>query len=103
MSELFGDHAIDIVNGLALGALLFALAVGLSLVFGVLDVLNLAHGSLFLAGSYAAWKLADDGDAAGFALAVLVAAAIGAVGGAGLTLATRPLAGRGHLDQALLT
>ncbi|MGH8998187.1 MAG: branched-chain amino acid ABC transporter permease [Acidimicrobiia bacterium] len=103
MSEFFADHTVSIVNGLALGALLFALAVGLSLVFGVLDVLNLAHGSLFLAGSYAAWRLAGDGDPAGFLLAVLVAAAIGGVGGVGLTLATRPLAGRGHLDQALLT
>jgi branched-subunit amino acid ABC-type transport system permease component len=103
VTEFFADHTISIVNGLALGALLFALAVGLSLVFGVLDVLNLAHGSLFLAGAYVAWRLADDGDAAGFALALLLATAIGAVGGAALTVATRPLAGRGHLDQALLT
>jgi branched-subunit amino acid ABC-type transport system permease component len=103
VSEFFADHTIDIVNGLALGALLFALAVGLSLVFGVLDVLNLAHGSLFLGGAYVAWRLADDGSASGFVLALLLATAIGAVGGAGLTLATRPLANRGHLDQALLT
>jgi branched-chain amino acid transport system permease protein len=103
MSGWLSDNLVSILNGVALGCLLFALAVGLSLVFGVLDVLNLAHGSLFVAGAYAAWRLADDGSLAGFGLAVLLAAAIGGAGGLALTVATRPLAGRGHLDQALLT
>jgi branched-subunit amino acid ABC-type transport system permease component len=97
------DNLVSILNGVALGCLLFALAVGLSLVFGILNVLNLAHGSLFVAGAYAAWRLADDGSVAGFFLAILLAAAIGGAGGVALTVATRPLAGRGHLDQALLT
>ena len=103
MTEWLSDNLVSILNGVALGCLLFALAVGLSLVFGVLDVLNLAHGSLFVAGAYAAWRLADDGSLAGFGLAVLLAAAIGGAGGLALTSATRPLAGRSHLDQALLT
>jgi branched-chain amino acid transport system permease protein len=97
------DNLVSILNGVALGCLLFALAVGLSLVFGILDVLNLAHGSLFVAGAYAAWRLADDGTIGGFLLAAVVAAGIGGAGGLALTVATRPLAGRGHLDQALLT
>jgi branched-subunit amino acid ABC-type transport system permease component len=97
------DNLVSILNGVALGCLLFALAVGLSLVFGILDVLNLAHGSLFLAGAYAAWRLAGDGSAGGFLMAIILAAAIGGAGGLALTAATRPLAGRGHLDQALLT
>ena len=97
------DNLVSILNGVALGCLLFALAVGLSLVFGILDVLNLAHGSLFLAGAYAAWRLADDGSAGGFVLAIVLAAVIGGAGGLALTAATRPLARRGHLDQALLT
>lgn len=54
MTGWLADNLVSILNGVALGCLLFALAVGLSLVFGVLDVLNLAHGSLFVAGAYAA-------------------------------------------------
>jgi branched-chain amino acid transport system permease protein len=103
MTGWLADNLVSMLNGVALGCLLFALAVGLSLVFGILNVLNLAHGSLFVAGAYAAWRLADDGSAGGFLLAVLLAAAIGAMGGLALTAATRPLAKRGHLDQALLT
>lgn len=103
MINWFSDNLVSILNGVALGCLLFALAVGLSLVLGILDILNLAHGSLFLAGAYAAWRLADDGSAGGFMLAVALAVGIGGVGGLALTAATRPLAGRGHLDQALLT
>lgn len=103
------DHLTSILNGITLGCLLFVLAVGLSLVFGVLDVLNLAHGSLFLVGAYIAWLVAKDGRPGAFALAALAAAAVGALGGWGLDRATRPLARRGsspaasHLDQALLT
>lgn len=103
MIDWLSDNLVSLLNGVALGCLLFSLAVGLSLVFGILDVLNLAHGSLFVAGAYAAWRLADDGSAGGFVLAILLAAAIGGTGGLALTAATRPLAGRSHLDQALLT
>ena len=81
MTGWLSDNLVSILNGVALGCLLFALAVGLSLVFGVLDVLNLAHGSLFVAGAYAAWRLADDGSLAGFGLAVVLAAGIGGAGG----------------------
>eukprot|EP01036_Dinobryon_divergens_P054536 gene54536-72877_t len=42
------------LNGLQLGLMLFLLAAGLTLVFGIMDVLNLAHGSLFMAGAYVA-------------------------------------------------
>ena len=44
---------------MAYGLLLFTLAVGLSLVFGMVDVLNLAHGTLYLAGAYTAYSLSD--------------------------------------------
>ena len=43
---------VSVLNGFAIGFLLFILAVGLSLVFGMMDVLNLAHGALFLGGAY---------------------------------------------------
>src|SRR5689334_12317127 len=97
-------HFIDLLNGLAMGALLFILAVGLSLIFGMMDVLNLAHGVLFLAGAYALWWI---GGAApswpAFVVALGVAAAAGAAAGSGLALVVERLARRTHLDQALLT
>ena len=42
---------ITVIDGVALGVLLFCIALGLSLVFGVMDVLNLAHGVLYLGGA----------------------------------------------------
>ncbi|WP_371576065.1 branched-chain amino acid ABC transporter permease [Streptomyces sp. NBC_01314] len=95
-------HLVSVLNGLAMGSLLFAIALGLSLVFGMMDVLNLAHGAVYLVGAYVAVALVSDGSGvAAFVLAVLAAAAAGALLGgllAGLTRATSH-----HLDQALLT
>jgi branched-chain amino acid transport system permease protein len=97
-------YLIAALNGLAVGCLLFILAVGLSLVFGMMDVLNLAHGALFLAGAYVAWSVAGEHPSwAGWLAALAVAVAVGAVAGGGLSLLTAPLAGRSHLEQALLT
>jgi branched-chain amino acid transport system permease protein len=95
---------IAVLNGLAIGLLLFVVAVGLSLVFGMMDVLNLAHGALFLAGAYLAWFLAGERPTwTGWLAALAVAAVAGALAGGGLSLLTAPLAGRTHLEQALLT
>jgi len=98
----FDSHLVSIVDGVAFGLLLFTLAAGLSLVFGMMDVLNLAHGTLYLAGAYLAYLLSD-GSWAGFLAAIAAGVAVGAGGGALLTGMTQPLARRGHLDQALLT
>lgn len=105
MPAWLGDNLVTVVDGVAFGVLLFTIAVGLSLVFGIMDVLNLAHGALYLAGAYLAVHFVGDGQATlgAFALAGLAAVAVGAGAGAGLALLTRPLAARGHLDQALLT
>ena len=99
------SNLVTVVDGVAFGVLLFTLALGLSLVFGVMDVLNLAHGTLYLGGAYVAVTLVGGGGGglAALAVAALAALVLGAVAGAGLSLATRPLARRGHLDQALLT
>ena len=99
------SNLITVIDGVAFGVLLFTIAIGLSLVFGVMDVLNLAHGALYLGGAYLAVTLVGDGSpsVAAFALAAGVAVAVGAAAGAGLSLVTRPIASRGHLDQALLT
>jgi branched-chain amino acid transport system permease protein len=97
-------HFISLLNGLAIGSLLFILAVGLSLIFGMMDVLNLAHGVLFLAGAYVAWGVAGQSPSwPGFLGAIGVAAIVGIAGGGVLSLATERLARRAHLDQALLT
>lgn len=101
LSWLDGNF-VSMVDGVAYGLLLFTLAVGLSLVFGMMDVLNLAHGSLYLLGAYVGYALSD-GSWWGFALAIVVGVAVGVVGGIVLSMATLPLASRGHLDQAVLT
>jgi branched-chain amino acid transport system permease protein len=93
---------VSVLNGVAIGFLLFVLAVGLSLVFGMMDVLNLAHGALFLGGAYLGAAFAGGGWA-GFLTALAIAAAVGLAAGALLSLMTEPLRRRTHLDQALLT
>jgi len=95
-------NLISIVDGVAFGLLYFTLAVGLSLIFGMMDVLNLAHGTLYLGGAYLAYRLADGGWP-GLLLALGAGLVIGLAGGALLTALTQPLGHRGHLDQALLT
>ena len=97
-----------VVTGLGLAGLYFLLAAGLSLIFGLMDVLNLAHGAFFGIGGYAAWLVMDRLDVVGglglrFLLAVLVAAAPGFLAGA---LVEKLLVARSygnHLSQILLT
>jgi branched-chain amino acid transport system permease protein len=104
MPAWLDTHFISLLNGLAIGALLFILAVGLSLIFGMMDVLNLAHGVLFLGGAYAAWWVAGEHPSWGqFLGALAVAGAVGIVAGIGLSFTIGRLARRSHLDQALLT
>lgn len=92
---------VSVLNGFAIGFLLFILAVGLSIVFGMMDVLNLAHGALFLGGAYLGAAFA--GSWGGFLTALGLALVCGLLSGALLSLATEPLRKRSHLDQALLT
>jgi branched-chain amino acid transport system permease protein len=90
------------LNGLQLGLLLFLLAAGLTLVFGVMDLVNLAHGSLYMLGAYFAATFAALTDS--FLLGALLA--IGAtllVGMAVEVIALRRLYGRDHLDHVLGT
>lgn len=51
------DWILTIIRGLSAGALIFLVAAGLSLIFGLLDVLNLAHGELFMLGAYIGWTV----------------------------------------------
>jgi branched-chain amino acid transport system permease protein len=99
------ENASVLLNGVAAGMILFMIAVGLSVIFGLMDVLNLAHGALFLLGSYLGYSIAGETVAGwgSFGLALAVAAAAGVVMGLLLMALLRPIAQRGHLDQALLT
>lgn len=90
------------LNGLQFGLMLFLIAAGLTLVFGIMDILNLAHGSLYMAGAYvAAATMAATGS---FLLAVGVAMAASLVVGLVLELLVmRHLVVRDHLAQVLGT
>jgi branched-chain amino acid transport system permease protein len=90
------------LNGVQLGMLLFLLAAGLTLVFGIMDLVNLAHGSLYMLGAYfAATFAALTGS---FVLALVLALAGSLIAGMVLeVVAIRPLYGRGHLNHVLGT
>jgi branched-chain amino acid transport system permease protein len=90
------------LNGLQLGLLLFLLAAGLTLVFGIMDLVNLAHGSLYMIGAYfAATFAAFTGS---FVLGALIALVLTLlVGMAVEVIAMRRLYGRDHLDHVLGT
>jgi branched-subunit amino acid ABC-type transport system permease component len=97
-----GAHLVPVVDGLAYGLLLFTVAAGLTLTFGVGGVLNLAHGTTYAAGAFVAVAIGD-GSWPGLLLAVVAGTAAGGLGGALLSAALIPVTGRGHLAQALLT
>ena len=90
------------LNGLQFGLLLFLLAAGLTLVFGIMDLVNLAHGSLYMLGAYFAATFAAWTDS--FVIAALLALAATLVVGMALeVVALRRLYGRDHLDHVLGT
>ena len=90
------------LNGVQLGMLLFLLAAGLTLVFGIMDLVNLAHGSLYMLGAYFAASFATL--TGSFVVAVILAIVASLIAGMVLELiAIRPLYGRDHLDQVLGT
>jgi branched-chain amino acid transport system permease protein len=95
-------YLVPAVDGVAYGLLLFVVAAGLVLCFGVADILNLAHGTLYAIGAYLAAAL---GDGSWTAMLLALAAGIGASAAAGGLLAglLAPLPHGDHLMQALLT
>jgi branched-chain amino acid transport system permease protein len=94
---------IQVLNGLAYSLLIFLIATGFSLIFGMMDVINLAHGSFYMLGAYLAYSIVGrTGD--NFWLALLVAPLGVALVGVLLEVGyLRPVYKRGHLDQVLLT
>ncbi len=94
--------AEQLLNGLQFGLMLFLLAAGLTLVFGIMDMINLAHGSLYMVGAYLA--AAVSGATGSFGLGLLAAVAGTAVLGMLLELSLlRRLYQRDHLSQVLAT
>lgn len=90
------------LNGLAFGSLLLLLAAGLSVIFGLMDVLNLAHGSFYMFGAYSALVVLQVTGSFWLAL-VLAPLLLALIGAAMEVLFFRRLYRRGHLLQVLLT
>jgi branched-chain amino acid transport system permease protein len=94
--------AEQLLNGLQFGLMLFLIAAGLTLVFGILDILNVAHGSLYMAGAYVAAQTMQATQS--FVAAVVVAAVVTGLVGLVLELVLiRRLVIRDHLAQVLGT
>src|ERR1700716_1924394 len=92
----------QLLNGLVYGVLLFLTAAGLSLIFGLMNVVSLAHGSFFMLGAF--FGLSIFRFTGSFWLALLLAPVPVAVLGIVMELLfMRPLYRRGHMDQVLLT
>ena len=93
---------IQLLNGVQLGILLFLLAAGLTLVFGIMDFVNLAHGSLYMVGAYFCATVTEWTDS--FLLGVLAALPLTFVVGIVVEMAVvRALYARDHLDHVLAT
>jgi branched-chain amino acid transport system permease protein len=93
---------IQTVNGIVAGMILALVASGLTLIFGIMDVVNFAHGELFMLGAYVGVVvIAATGN---FWLALILSAMIVAIIGAAMQIVTlRPLIGRDPLNTILVT
>lgn len=92
----------QLLNGLQLGVMLFLMAAGLTLIFGVMGLINLAHGSLYMVGAFACALITAHTGSFWLGLAASLAAAASA-GAIVEVLVVRRLYGRDHLDQVLAT
>lgn len=94
--------AVQLLNGLQYGLVLFLVASGLTLVFGILGVINLAHGAFYMLGAYLAWFIASY--TGNFALAIIGALVISFLLGIVLEeVFVKRMIGRDHLAQVLLS
>ncbi len=92
----------QLLNGLQFGVMLFLMAAGLTLVFGVMGLINLAHGSLYMVGAFAAAATATA--TGSFLLALIASLVFAAFAGVLIeVLVIRRLYARDHLDQVLAT
>ncbi|MFC7545711.1 branched-chain amino acid ABC transporter permease [Plantactinospora sp. GCM10030261] len=98
----FDAYLVPAVDGIAYGLLMFVVAAGLVFCFGVADILNLAHGTLYAIGGYTAAALLDGGWAT-LLLALLVGTVVAAGAGGLMAGLLAPVTAGNHLTQALLT
>ena len=93
---------VQCLNGVQLGVMLFLMAAGLTLVFGIMNLINLAHGSMYMLGAYlaATFQRWTDSFVLGVVLALPVTLTIGVMVE---RVALRTLYNRDHLDQVLAT
>ena len=92
----------QILNGLQFGVMLFLMSAGLTLIFGVMGLINLAHGSLYMIGAFAAAGVASA--TGSFTLALIASLAAAAIAGVLVEMIViRRLYNRDHLDQVLAT
>src|SRR4030081_3062435 len=90
----------QVIDGLIIGVALALVALGLTMIFGLLDVINLAHGEIYMLGGYAAFTLLGWG--AGYWSALVLVPVLGGIMGWGLeALGIRPLLPRA--DRAIVT
>ena len=90
------------LNGVQFGMMLFLMAAGLTLIFGVMGLINLAHGSFYMIGAFAAASVA--GLLGSFWLALLASLILAAIAGSIVEITIiRRLYQRDHLDQVLAT
>src|SRR5579885_1400052 len=102
MSDGLIFFLIQVLNGVQYGLLLFLVASGLTLIFGIMGIINLAHGSFYMLGAYLAFSFAEM--TGNLWLAILLAVPLTvAVGLALEALLFRFLYARDHLYQVLLT
>ena len=98
----FANFLIQTLNSVQYGLLLFMLAAGLTLIFGIMGVVNLAHGSFYMLGAYLAFSLSSR--LGSFTAAIIVGTLLSVVFGLVLErLLFRYFYHRDHLDQVLLT
>jgi branched-chain amino acid transport system permease protein len=96
------NFLIQLLNSVQYGLLLFMLAAGLTLIFGIMGVVNLAHGSFYMLGAYLAWSLASL--TGSFTMAIIAGVILSVIFGLVLErILFRHFYGRDHLDQVLLT
>lgn len=96
------NFLIQLLNSVQYGLLLFMLAAGLTLIFGIMGVVNLAHGSFYMLGAYLAWFLSSRSGS--LTLAIVLGAVLAVAFGLLLErLLFRHFYHRDHLDQVLLT
>jgi branched-chain amino acid transport system permease protein len=102
MSDTLAFFLIQALNGVQQGLLLFLVASGLTLVFGIMRIINLAHGSFYMLGAYSIYALTAWSGSLWLALLVAIPGAV-AVGLVLEAVLFRPLYDRDHLYQVLLT